>query len=184
MKANFMRLFLCLSFCLVSLSACSPFAAINEDAANQFQSLTKNQQAEYWQQKRVQYASAALEQLGGQVFNNGEEYQINLPSNLLFIDETSMSAKDAKKTYQAIVDLLNIEPTSSITILAYTNTGNTQRDFALSQSWATTVMGNLRDLQLATALVNAKGKGTCLAYPKSSTLHSHIEIHYRIQKID
>lgn len=177
-----MRL-LILLFCLVGLTACSS-SPINEDAANQFQSLTKNQQADYWQKVRVQYASGEIEKIGGQVFNNGEEYQINIPSKLLFVGTTPMSTKNNDAVYQKIVNLLNCEPTSRITILAYTNTGNTQRDFSLTADWAHTAMNHLRDLQLATALVNAQGKGTCSNFAKSTPFASRIEIHYRIQRND
>lgn len=174
---------LILLFCITWLTACSS-SPINEDAVNQFQSLTKNQQADYWQQKRVQYASAELQKVGAQVFNKGEEYQIVVPSALLFKGATPSAAKGDAAIYQKIVNLLNSEPTSSLTVLAYTITGNKQRDFSLTEDWAHTVMEQIRDKQLITPLVNAQGKGTCLNYPTSNAFASRIEIHYRIQVLD
>lgn len=179
-----MRLLLILVSCTLALSACSSPSLVNEEAANQFQSLSKNQQAHYWQAVRRQHDSAELEKLGIQVLNNGEEYQLNIPAKLLFIGTTPMTADKAEDTYQKIAHLINAEPTSSVRVLAYTSTGNAQRDFSLTQSWGNTVLTNLREAKLATALLTATGKGTCLNYPGTSARNSHIEIYYRIQQID
>lgn len=169
--------------CLASLTACSS-SPINEDAVNQFQSLTKNQQADYWQQKRIQYASAELQKVGVQVFNNGAQYQVVIPSTLLFKGATPSASKGDTAIYQKLANLINSEPTSRISIDAYTITGNKQRDFSLTADWAHSVMAQLRDQQLITALINAQGMGTCLNYPPSNPLSSRIEIHYRTQTLD
>ena len=179
-----MRLPLLVLSCAVLLNGCSSEPKINEEAANQFQSLSKNQQAAYWQAKRRQHDSIELEQLGIQILKNGAEYQLNVPAKLLFIGTTPMTANQAKQTYQKIAQLINAEPISSVKIFAYSTTGDAQRDFALSQSWAQTALTNLREVGLSTALVTATGKGTCLNYPKSDPMSAHLEIHYRLQQID
>ena len=179
-----MRLLFILLSCTLVMTGCSSPSLVNETAANQFQSLSKNQQADYWKAVRRQHDSAVLEQLGIQVLNNGEEYQLNIPAKLLFIGTTPMTAEKAHDTYQKIAHLIDAEPTSSVRILAYTSTGDNQRDFALTQSWAQTALTGLREAQLATALLSATGKGTCSNYPGKSVKNSHLEIYYRTQQID
>lgn len=179
-----MRLYFLFVATALACTACSSPSYMDEDAVNQFQSLTKNQQAHYWQQKQLQYASAQIEQLGGQVLINGEEYQIKLPAKLFFVGQTPIQTSQGKQAYPKIVDLLNAEPTSSVVIEAYASTGDTQRDFDLTNSWAHTVMNQLRDRQLNVALVHAQGRGKCLSYPNSDPLAARIEIHFRIQQVD
>ncbi len=174
------------SLCALTLllNGCDSTPIINEAAANQFQSLSKNQQAAYWQAIRQQNAIAELQQLGISVFTKGQEYTLDIPASLLFIDSTPMTAVKAQDTYQKIVKLTNIESTSRLSIETYSDTGDRQRDFALTLSWAQTVQSNLRDAGSSTAIINAVGKGSCQPNLTNKSPNAHIEIHYRIQQID
>lgn len=166
--------------CIMALSACQPH--FDQDAANQFQSLSKNQQASYWQAKKTQTEAVRLEQKGIMVYQVGDEYRIIIPAGIVFINaNTPALTNQAHDVFDTLVALLNNQKTPSVHVLAYVNPGTSpQRDYALSEAWAEVFAENLRDDGLATALVTSTGMGRCDNVGSGYNVSQRIELRYRI----
>lgn len=174
MKKHYI-IFLASTLLLVS---CTSF---NEERANQFQSLTQNQQAQYWQTKNVLRLIANLKNHGTTIYVQGDEYQIIIPASKLFKGNTPQTLASTNATLRPVVELINAQSTPSIQVLAYTHfSASKDRNFALTQSWAQTILDRLKQEGLMVALLSAKGHGECDNIGPSDFLNNRIEIHYRI----
>lgn len=173
-----LKLFVSLCLSSLLLMACTHF---NEDRADQFQSLTQDQQSQYWQAKKIESLMQQLESLGVAVYVEGDEYQILIPASLLFNEDTPQLSDTAKPVFNAVSALINAQSTPAVRILAYTNkNGSTRRNLALSQSWAASTLDQLRQQGLLVGLLSAQGHGKCDTIGKNNSLTNRIEIRYRI----
>jgi len=167
--------------CLL-LTACGGF---NEERANAFQSLSQQQQAHYWQEKKIAVLSKKLKALGAIIYTQGDENQILISAGQIFNGNTSQVRNSAEQLFKAIAELINAESTASVRVLTYAHYGHaTERNFALTQSWADSVVDGLRQQGLLTGLVSAQGHGSCDNIGTSSALTNRIEIHYRVDHED
>jgi outer membrane protein OmpA-like peptidoglycan-associated protein len=167
--------------CLL-LSACSGF---NEERADAFQSLSQAQQAHYWQEKKVALLSKQLKALGAILYTQGDENQIIIPASALFNSNTPPLQNRAKPILKAIAALINAQSTAAVNVLTYAQYGNsTERNFALTQSWAESIVDSLRQQGLLTGLVSAQGHGSCDNIGTANALTNRVEIHYRVAHED
>lgn len=172
-----MKKLLLLLPCLL-LASCSNF---NEEHADAFQSLSQQQQAHYWQEKKVAVLRKRLTALGAIIYTQGDENQILISAGQIFNGDTPQVRSSADQLFEAIAELINAQSTASVRVLTYAHLGHsTQRNFALTQSWADSVVDGLRQQGLLTGLVSAQGHGTCDNIGTTSTLTNRVEIHYRI----
>lgn len=152
---------------------------VDENRAARFQGLSQQQQAKYWQMKKIQDFAADLEHRGVAVYQVGDEYQLIVPAGLIFEGNTPAYNSSAPVLFQAITNLLNAQSMPSIKIAAYANAGSSQRNYALSQSWALTLEDQLRQHGLAVGVVYTAPHGACDNIGKNA-LSNRLEIHYRV----
>lgn len=163
--------------CLL-IAACGGF---NEQRADAFQSLSQQQQAHYWQEKKVAVLRKKLKALGAIIYTQGDENQILISAGQIFNGDTSQVESRADNLFKAISELINAQSTASVRVLTYAHFGHsTERNFSLTQSWAESVVDGLRQQGLLTGLVSAQGHGACDNIGTTSALTNRIEIHYRI----
>lgn len=167
-----------LSLIALLLTGCTHF---NEDRANQFQSLTQSQQAQYWQDKKIRDLTDQLEKSGATVYAQGDEHEILIPADKLFRGDTPQLSNDAKSTLQNVTKLINAQSTPSVVISAYVNNSpSKRRNLALSQSWADTTQEQLRQQGLLVGVLSTQAHGDCDNIGKHNRYTNRIEIHYRI----
>lgn len=171
------RMFIWILTCLL-LTACS---GINDQRANEFQSLSQQQQAQYWQTKKVVALTKRVRALGLTVYTLGDENQILIPASALFNGDTPQLHGNTDPIFKAVADLINAQPAASVQVLTYTqSSNNTQRNFSLTQSWADSVVDGLRQQDLLTGVASAQGHGECDNIGTGSALTNRIVIRYRI----
>lgn len=171
------KMFIGILTCLL-LTACSGF---DDQRANEFQSLSQQQQAHYWQAKKVAALTKRVQALGLTVYTLGDENQILISSGTLFNGNTPQLNTHVNPIFKAIADLINAQSTASVQVLTYTqSSNNTQRNFSLTQSWADSVVDGLRQQGLLTGVVSAQGHGECDNIGTGSALTNRIVIRYRI----
>ncbi len=162
----------------IMLIGCTHF---DENRANQFQSLSQDQQAQYWQMKNVLRLIDQAKAQGFGVYVQGDEYQIIIPANRLFKGSTPQTLGSMNATLRPVVDLINAQSTPAVHVLAYTDSSTSKdRNFALTQSWAQTVLSRLREEDVITGLLSAEGHGECDNIGGAEWFNNRIEIRYRI----